>query len=48
MPNVVITPHRSAWTDRLLAHYTDFACENVRRFGEGEPLLGVVDREAGY
>ena len=22
--------------------------ENVRRFGAGEPLLNVVDKEAGY
>jgi hypothetical protein len=26
----------------------DFWCENIRRFAEGEPLLGGVDRAAGY
>ncbi len=48
MPNVVITPHmsgRSALTgDRMRAIYL----ENLRRFGQGEPLLNVVDKQAGY
>jgi phosphoglycerate dehydrogenase-like enzyme len=48
MPNVVITPHmsgRSALTrDRWRALYR----ENLRRFGAGEPLLNVVDKQAGY
>jgi len=26
----------------------DFWCENVRRFANGEPLLGLMDRQAGY
>jgi hypothetical protein len=31
-----------------MAHLTDFWCENLRRFAEGEPLLGVVNRHEGY
>jgi phosphoglycerate dehydrogenase-like enzyme len=48
LPNVIITPHTSAVTDRLAEHFVDFWAENIRRFAEGEPLMGVVDREAGY
>ena len=25
-----------------------FMCDNIRRFAEGEPLLGIVDRHARY
>ena len=48
MPNVIITPHvagRSAVTDERRSALT---VENLRRFGAGEPLLNVVDKEAGY
>ncbi|HUE76014.1 MAG TPA: D-2-hydroxyacid dehydrogenase [Chloroflexota bacterium] len=48
MPNVIITPHTSAITDRLGDHFVDFWAENIRRFAEGEPLLGLVDKAAGY
>ncbi|HEY3109355.1 MAG TPA: D-2-hydroxyacid dehydrogenase [Chloroflexota bacterium] len=48
LPNVLITPHASAVTDRLGDHFVDFWAENIRRFAEGRPLLGVVDRQAGY
>jgi len=48
LPNVIITPHTSALTDRLGDRFVDFWCENVRRFVEGEPLHGLVDKQAGY
>jgi len=48
MPNVIVTPHTSAITDRLGDHFVDFWAENIRRFAEGQPLLGLVDKEAGY
>jgi phosphoglycerate dehydrogenase-like enzyme len=48
LPNVLITPHRAAISDGFWAHYEDFFAENIRRFGDGTPLLGVVDRVAGY
>ena len=47
MPNVIITPHVSPGRDRFAERMVDFWCENVRRFGEGEPLLGAVDRARG-
>lgn len=48
MPNVVITPHTSAITERLGDHFAAFWSDNIRRFAEGQPLLGVVDAEQGY
>lgn len=48
MPNVVITPHvgnTPAMGRPLLAARV---AENVRRFTEGEPLLGPVDPSLGY
>lgn len=48
MPNVVITPHvgnTPAMGRPLLAARVS---ENVRRFTEGEPLLGPVDPALGY
>jgi phosphoglycerate dehydrogenase-like enzyme len=48
LPNVVITPHTSAITDRLGDHFVDFWRENIRRFAAGERLPGLVDKEAGY
>ncbi|HUX87422.1 MAG TPA: D-2-hydroxyacid dehydrogenase [Chloroflexota bacterium] len=48
MPNVIVTPHTSAITDRLGDHFVDFWAENLRRFADGETLLGLVDKAAGY
>ena len=48
LPNVIVTPHMSGamedyWTP-LVALFT----ENLRRFEAGQPLLNVVDKQAGY
>jgi phosphoglycerate dehydrogenase-like enzyme len=48
LPNVIVTPHTSGamqdyWTP-LVALFSD----NLRRFERGEPLLNIVDKEAGY
>ena len=48
MPNVVITPHMSARSDLTRQRWRTIYFENLRRFGAGEPLLNVVDKEAGY
>ena len=48
LPNVIITPHISPGRDRVGGALVDFWCENIRRFTEGEPLRGVVDRQARY
>jgi D-2-hydroxyacid dehydrogenase (NADP+) len=48
MPNVIITPHVAPARDRLAEHMVNFWCDNIRRFAEGQELLGLVDRHAGY
>jgi phosphoglycerate dehydrogenase-like enzyme len=48
MENVIITPHVAPGRDRLGGEVVAFWCENIRRFAEGEPLRGVVDRQARY
>jgi phosphoglycerate dehydrogenase-like enzyme len=48
MPNVIITPHVSPGRDKLGEQMVKFWIENIRRFAEGAPVLGIVDRDAGY
>ena len=48
LPNVIISPHVSGvrpdhWDDVM-----DLFSENLQRFERGEPLLNLVDLEAGY
>jgi phosphoglycerate dehydrogenase-like enzyme len=48
LPNVIISPHVSGvrpdhWDDVI-----DLFSENLKRFERGEPLLNVVDPQAGY
>jgi D-2-hydroxyacid dehydrogenase (NADP+) len=48
LPNLLITPHTAALTDKLWErHYTLFS-ENLRRYLEGKALLAVVDKRKGY
>lgn len=47
-PNVVVTPHVAARAEVTGERRWALFVENVRRFGAGEPLLNVVDKEAGY
>jgi phosphoglycerate dehydrogenase-like enzyme len=48
LPNVLITPHTSGFRidhwDAAIAIFAD----NLRRFEAGQPLVNVVDKEAGY
>jgi phosphoglycerate dehydrogenase-like enzyme len=48
MPNVLLSPHTA---DRVTGFYqlpVECFLENLRRFRAGEPLLNVVDKQAGY
>jgi phosphoglycerate dehydrogenase-like enzyme len=48
LPNLLITPHTAALTEKLWdRHYALFS-ENLRRFLKGESLLAVVDKREGY
>jgi len=48
LPNVILTPHTSWSSTRVLDRSVDLFCENLRRFADGRPLVNVVDPDAGY
>ena len=45
---ILITPHVSAITDEYKATVANLISENIDRFLNQRPLLGVVDRDKGY
>jgi phosphoglycerate dehydrogenase-like enzyme len=48
LPNVILTPHTSWSSTRVLDRSVDLFSENLRRFAAGRPLVNVVDPDAGY
>ena len=48
LPNVIVTPHTSWSSGRVLDRSVELFCDNLRRFAAGEPLLNVVDPSRGY
>jgi phosphoglycerate dehydrogenase-like enzyme len=48
LPNVIVTPHTSWSSGRVLDRSVELFSDNLRRFASGEPLLNVVDPAAGY
>ena len=48
LPNVIVTPHTSWSSSRVLDRSVELFCDNLRRFAAGEPLLNVVDPSVGY
>ena len=48
LPNVIITPHVAAQSDRARQRVWTLIRENLRRYAAGEPMLSVVDVERGY
>jgi len=48
MPNCIITPHVGNTPEMALPLLAARITENVRRWQAGEPLLGLVDPDAGY
>jgi phosphoglycerate dehydrogenase-like enzyme len=48
LPNVIVTPHMSGFRADHWDAATELFSENLRRFDRGEPLLNVVDKQAGY
>ena len=47
-PNVLVTPHVAGVSRHFWRRQTDLIVENLRRYLEGEPLLNLVDKEAGF
>jgi len=48
LPNCIVTPHVANTREMGRVVLARRVTENVRRFGAGEPLLGLVDVELGY
>jgi len=48
LPNLLITPHTAALTDKLWERHYALFSENLRRYLTGQPLLAVVDKRKGY
>jgi len=48
LPNVIVTPHTSGAMDDYYTPLVALFSENLRRFEQGQPLLNVVDKIAGY
>ena len=48
LPNVIVTPHTSWSSGRVLDRSIELFCENLRRYARGDALVNVVDPSAGY
>jgi phosphoglycerate dehydrogenase-like enzyme len=48
LPNVIVTPHTSWSSGRVLDRSVGLFCDNLRCYARGEPLVNVVDPNAGY
>ena len=48
LPNVILTPHTSWSSTRVLDRSVDLFCDNLRRYAAGQGLVNVVDPDAGY
>jgi phosphoglycerate dehydrogenase-like enzyme len=48
LPNVFLTPHVSWYSPEVRPRTLSLFAENLHRFASGEPLLNVVDKQAGY
>ena len=48
LPNVIVTPHTSGTMQDYWTPLVELFADNLRRFEAGQPLLNVVDKEAGY
>ncbi len=48
LPNVIVTPHTSWSSGRVLDRSMELFAENLRRYAAGLPLRNVVDPGAGY
>lgn len=42
LPNVIITPHMSGWTNGTVRRRTETCAENVNRLAAGQPLLNQI------
>ena len=48
LPGVIITPHVAGQSRWRIDNMTDFFCQNLRRYLQGEPLVNLVDKRLGF
>jgi D-3-phosphoglycerate dehydrogenase len=48
LPNMLLTPHVAGQSARRSEAMTDFFCDNLRRYLNGEPLRNLVDKRMGF
>ena len=48
LDNIVISPHRAAYSENVRHELYQFAAENILRFVRGETPLNIIDIERGY
>ncbi len=48
LSNVIVTPHTSWSSGRVLDRSVELFCDNLKRYAAGEPLRNVVDVSVGY
>jgi len=48
LPNCIVTPHTADTIEMVMPLLADRIRTNVRRFADGETLVGLVDPDAGY
>lgn len=46
--NAIVTPHIAGRSDQDRSRMLGTVKENIQRFGEGKPLINVVDKQKGY
>ena len=47
-PRAIITPHTAGGSPRRAGRVIATFCENLRRRGDGRPLIALVDKQKGY
>jgi phosphoglycerate dehydrogenase-like enzyme len=48
LDNLLVMPHTAGMTAKLWERHFALFSENLRRYLSGQPLLGLVDKTAGY
>jgi phosphoglycerate dehydrogenase-like enzyme len=46
LPNVLMTPHVSGWTEGMLEARAKLIAENIHRAGQGKPPLNLIPASA--
>lgn len=48
LPNAIVTPHNGASTPSTRQRGIDIFVDNLRRYQAGQPLINLIDKQAGY